>query len=171
MLRDSYPYYLAGEACQPNKELEVRDKYTGEVATRVALADPEAIDQGIAAAEGSLDAMRDVKKQVQRARELWEPSPDDMPVHGTLASQFNDAGTNRLYVALMNRIVERTGAPLAPAGDLATADGDKRSVIPPDRVRYLDEIKESAARFDGWVERLAALFVKREPEAARTMSR
>lgn len=106
---------------------------------------------------GSLDAMRDVKKQVQRARELWETSPDDMPVHGTIASQFNDAGTNRLYVALMNRIVERTGAPLAPAGDLATADGDKRSVIPPDRVRYLDEIKESAARFDGWVERQAAL--------------
>jgi len=106
---------------------------------------------------GSLDAMRDVKKQVQRARELWEASPDDMPVHGTIASQFNDAGTNRLYLALMAKIVERTGAPLGPGGDLATADGEKRSVIPPDRVRYLDEIKESAARFDAWVERQAAL--------------
>ncbi|MDG1983527.1 MAG: methylmalonyl-CoA mutase family protein [Planctomycetota bacterium] len=106
---------------------------------------------------GSLDAMRDVKKQVQRARELWEASPDDMPVHGTIASQFNDAGTNRLYLALMSKIVERTGAPLGPGGDLATADGEKRSVIPPDRVRYLDEIKESAARFDAWVERQAAL--------------
>lgn len=63
---------------------------------------------------GSLDAMRDVKKQVQRARELWEASPDDMPVHGTIASQFNDAGTNRLYLALMSKIVERTGAPLGP---------------------------------------------------------
>ena len=106
---------------------------------------------------GSLDAMRDVKKQVQRARELWEASPDDMPVHGTIASQFNDAGTNRLYLALMSKIVERTGAPLGPGGDLATADGEKRSVIPPDRVRYLNEIKESAARFDAWVERQAAL--------------
>ena len=106
---------------------------------------------------GSLDAMRDVKKQVQRARELWEASPDDMPVHGTIASQFNDAGTNRLYLALMSKIVERTGAPLGPGGDLARADGEKRSVIPPDRVRYLDEIKESAARFDAWVERQAAL--------------
>ncbi len=106
---------------------------------------------------GSLDAMRDVKKQVQRARELWEASPDDMPLHGTIASQFNDAGTNRLYLALMAKIVERTGAPLGPGGDLATADGEKRSVIPPDRVRYLDEIKESAARFDAWVERQAAL--------------
>ena len=106
---------------------------------------------------GSLDALRDVKKQVQRARELWESSPDDMPVHGTIASQFNDAGTNRLYGALMTKIAERTGAPLQPGGSLATADGEKRSVIPPDRVRYLDEIKESAARFDGWVERQAAV--------------
>ena len=58
MLRESYPYYLAGEACQPNTDLEVVDKYTGEVATRLALADAGAIEQGIAAAEASFDAMR-----------------------------------------------------------------------------------------------------------------
>lgn len=58
MLRESYPYYLAGEACQPNTDLEVIDKYTGEVATRLALADAGAIEQGIAAAEASFDAMR-----------------------------------------------------------------------------------------------------------------
>ena len=58
MLRDSYPYYLAGEPCEPNTDLEVIDKYTGEVASRVALADASAIREGIAAAEVSFDAMR-----------------------------------------------------------------------------------------------------------------
>jgi len=58
MLRDSYPYYLANKACQPNTDLAVIDKFTGEEATRLALADPEAIDAGIAAAEASFEAVR-----------------------------------------------------------------------------------------------------------------
>ncbi|MFM8177728.1 MAG: cobalamin-dependent protein, partial [Candidatus Kapaibacterium sp.] len=44
---------------------------------------------------GAMDALRDVKKQVQRSRGLWERSADDMPVYGTIASQFNDPGANR----------------------------------------------------------------------------
>ncbi len=106
---------------------------------------------------GSLDALRDVKKQVQRARGLFELDPDAMPVHGTIASQFNDAGTNRLYLALMGLIVEKTGAPLTPGSDLETIDGEERSVIPPDRVRYLDEIKESAQRYDKWADKQARI--------------
>jgi len=51
MLRANYPYYLASKPCQPNVDLEVRDKYTGEVATRVALADAATIDAAIQAAE------------------------------------------------------------------------------------------------------------------------
>jgi len=58
MLQPTYPYYLANVAEQPNADLEVTDKYTGEVATRVALADANAIDAGIAAAVGATDAMR-----------------------------------------------------------------------------------------------------------------
>ncbi|MBX7161506.1 MAG: aldehyde dehydrogenase family protein [Acidimicrobiia bacterium] len=50
MLRDSYPYWLANEAVRPNADLEVVDKYSGEVATRVALADEAAIDAAIGAA-------------------------------------------------------------------------------------------------------------------------
>lgn len=57
MLRDTYPYWLANEARQPNTDLEVTDKYSGEVATRVALADEAAIDAGISAAVGAVDAM------------------------------------------------------------------------------------------------------------------
>lgn len=48
MLSKSYPFYLANEARQPNLDLEVTDKYSGEVATRVPLAGPEDISAGIA---------------------------------------------------------------------------------------------------------------------------
>ena len=44
---------------------------------------------------GALDAIRDVKKQYQRNNNLWA-SQDDMPVYGTIASQFNDPGMNTL---------------------------------------------------------------------------
>ena len=58
MLQDSYPYYLANEPQQPNTDLSVTDKYTGETAARVAVADVAAIDQGIAAAVDADEAMR-----------------------------------------------------------------------------------------------------------------
>ncbi len=58
MLADSYPYYLAGKAEAPNHDLIVTDKYTGEPATRVALADPAAIDAAIAAAVEAATPMR-----------------------------------------------------------------------------------------------------------------
>lgn len=56
-LADSYPLYLANEAMTPNTKLEVTDKFTGEVATRVALADPAMIDAGIAAAVEAAEPM------------------------------------------------------------------------------------------------------------------
>jgi acyl-CoA reductase-like NAD-dependent aldehyde dehydrogenase len=57
VLKPSYPYYLAGEACAPNTALEVRDKFSGEVATRVAQADAATIDAAIAAAHATRGAM------------------------------------------------------------------------------------------------------------------
>jgi acyl-CoA reductase-like NAD-dependent aldehyde dehydrogenase len=61
MLKSSYPYYLANEAVAANEDLEVTDKYTGEVATVVAMADPVAIDQGIAAATSAAEPMRKMR--------------------------------------------------------------------------------------------------------------
>ena len=58
MLKQTYPYYLANQAQQPNKDLEVRDKYSGEVATRVALADAKVVDEAIAAAVAAEEPMR-----------------------------------------------------------------------------------------------------------------
>ncbi|MBN4075325.1 MAG: aldehyde dehydrogenase [SAR86 cluster bacterium] len=57
MLQESYPFYLANKAVQPNTDLNVYDKYTGEVATRVAMASPEHIDQAITAAVAAQDAL------------------------------------------------------------------------------------------------------------------
>ena len=58
MLKSSYPYYLSGKAVAPNEDLVVTDKYTGEIATRVALADAAAIEQGIEAAHAAAEPMR-----------------------------------------------------------------------------------------------------------------
>jgi acyl-CoA reductase-like NAD-dependent aldehyde dehydrogenase len=56
-MRETYPYFLANRPEQPNADLAVTDKYTGEVATRVALADAAAIDRAIAVAEAAAEPM------------------------------------------------------------------------------------------------------------------
>lgn len=60
MLNEKYPYYLANKAVFANEDLTVTDKYTGKPATKVALADAAAIDQAIAAAERSQEALRNM---------------------------------------------------------------------------------------------------------------
>ena len=61
---------------------------------------------------GALDALRDVKKQYMRNNNLWDTHMDDMPVFGTIASQFNDPGMNSLYKSIMDKLVAQTGADL-----------------------------------------------------------
>jgi acyl-CoA reductase-like NAD-dependent aldehyde dehydrogenase len=58
MLQKTYPYYLANEAVAANTDLEVTDKFSGEVATRVAMADAAAIDKAIGLAADAMPAMR-----------------------------------------------------------------------------------------------------------------
>ncbi len=58
---------------------------------------------------GAQDAVRDVKKQYKRNHQLWDADDDKLPVVGTIASQFNDPGTNNLYVRLMETIKSKTG--------------------------------------------------------------
>ncbi|HRQ66900.1 MAG TPA: aldehyde dehydrogenase family protein [Xanthomonadaceae bacterium] len=67
MLKPTYPYYLANKAIQANTDLEVTDKYTGKVATRVALADAKAIDAGIAAAVEAQEAMATMPPYARQA--------------------------------------------------------------------------------------------------------
>ncbi|MCC7383682.1 MAG: cobalamin-dependent protein [Deltaproteobacteria bacterium] len=96
---------------------------------------------------GSLDALRDVRKQIRRARGLFDPQqvPDDaLPVVGTIAGQFNDPGVSRLYVRLLDRIRERCGLRLETQLTKDELDGGGRpGVVPPKRERYLAEIAET----------------------------
>jgi methylmalonyl-CoA mutase len=94
---------------------------------------------------GARDALRDVRKQVQRNREAFDRSPDTMPVFGTVASRFHDEGVTSLYHALRDRLIERGFAlgesrlPRPAAGESSPGT----AVIPPARVRYLAEIADS----------------------------
>ncbi len=99
---------------------------------------------------GALDALRDVKKQFKRNHQLWDKEDDDMPVFGTIASQFNDPGMNNLYLAVMERIVEKTQAPLKSGYRISPEMSEKIYVIPPNRTRYLSEITESNRNYEKW---------------------
>ncbi len=106
---------------------------------------------------GALDALRDVKKQYQRNHQLWDKPLEEMPVYGTIASQFNDPGTNRLYTAVMRTIVRKTGADLEPHLQASDEMSEKVIIIPPARVRYLSEIAETIRAYGRWVDEQSRL--------------
>ncbi|KAA3650567.1 MAG: methylmalonyl-CoA mutase [Bacteroidetes bacterium] len=99
---------------------------------------------------GALDAIRDVKKQYQRNHQLWDKKPDEMPVYGTIASQFNDPGMNQLYKKIMTVLVERTNTDLKSTFQITDEMSEKIFVIPASRTRYLSEISENNRAYDLW---------------------
>ncbi len=92
---------------------------------------------------GALDALRDVKKQYQRNHNLWESNIDTMPVYGTIASQFNDPGTNELYTILIQKLNKKTNANFKSNFKFTSGLSEKQFIIPPNRTRYLSEITEN----------------------------
>ncbi|PIB37207.1 methylmalonyl-CoA mutase [Reichenbachiella sp. 5M10] len=106
---------------------------------------------------GALDALRDIKKQYQRNHQLWDTPHEQLPVFGTIASQFNDPGMNALYVTLMQTISARSGLDFRPKLKLTQGTSEKIYIIPPKRVRYLSEISDSIREYDRWVDRQSAI--------------
>jgi len=108
---------------------------------------------------GALDALRDVRKQYKRNHLLFTAKDDELPVYGTMASQFNDPGMNKLFAAIMNTIKAKTGIDMLERGvenvvrvlESETGESEKIYIIPPDRNRYLAEIAESSKAYDEWV--------------------
>ena len=100
---------------------------------------------------GALDALRDVKKQYKRNHNAFEMADEDVPVYGTIASQFNDPGMNSLYKVIMDKLVEKAGADLNSTFEITKEMSEKIFVIPPARTRYLSEISENNRGYDGWV--------------------
>ena len=107
--------------------------------------------------KGSDDAMRDVRKQYQRNRRLFDQRLQDMPVYGTIASRFNDEGVNGLFHAILDKINQtfdldwQSSLP-RPAGKKPAS---KTIIIPPDRIRYLAEISETVRTYHGWADEQA----------------
>jgi methylmalonyl-CoA mutase len=95
--------------------------------------------------KGAADALRDVRKQYQRNKQLFAKPPEEMPVFGTMASRFNDDGVTALYQAIAPRLaglgLKRAKGRLPP---VATKQSTNQAVvIPPQRARYLAEIAET----------------------------
>jgi LAO/AO transport system ATPase len=104
---------------------------------------------------GALDAIRDVRKQYKRNHQLFNAKDEDIPVYGTMASQFNDPGMNTLFEALMKAVKVKTGVDLIDEKHIAhlhTGESEKIYIIPPDRNRYLAEIVEASVAYKQWVD-------------------
>ncbi len=99
---------------------------------------------------GGEDAVRDVRKQLQRNRRAYNTALEDMPVFGTMASKFNDDGVTALYHAVLETIAEKTGVNFNSklAKPHRKTSTSKTIVIPPTSVRYLSEITETIRQYD-----------------------
>ncbi|CAM3844608.1 fused isobutyryl-CoA mutase/GTPase IcmF [Mesobacillus thioparans] len=93
--------------------------------------------------KGSEDAKRQVQKQYQRSHLFWDKELDEMPVYGTIASQFNDPGTNALFAALVNKINEKAGTDWTTSFSTSAVVEKQNVIIPNDRRYYLREISET----------------------------
>ncbi|WP_100374209.1 fused isobutyryl-CoA mutase/GTPase IcmF [Bacillus sp. FJAT-45037] len=96
---------------------------------------------------GSEDALRHVRKQYQRSRTRFEEAPEEMPVYGTIASQFNDIGTNTLFAALMNTLNEKCGTEFNTSIETSTEVIKQNVIIPPEQIQYLRDIVQSVRQY------------------------
>lgn len=123
---------------------------------------------------GGADALRDVRRQVQRNREDWGTPPADLPVFGTIASRFSDDGVTALYQHLLERLAA-LGLPPS-GGRLAAvttrASTGSRALLPPARVRHLAAIAETVRAYHRRVDEQAGLVRSlQQVEAVQAMLR
>jgi methylmalonyl-CoA mutase len=109
---------------------------------------------------GALDALADVRKQYKRSHNIFQAKDEDVPVVGTIASQFNDAGVNHLFELLMHSVSEKMNIDFKVKHTSAKNTVTKSQIIPPARVRYLAEIAENNERYDEWVNEQCAIATK-----------
>src|SRR5207247_5450726 len=122
--------------------------------------------------KGAEDALRDVRKQVQRNREAFKAAPDEMPVFGTIAARFNDDGVTALYHAIADKLADH-GLKLAerrlPRPD-AKASSSVHVIIPAKRQRYLAEIAEAVRGYHAHLRQQSLLARERQQlRAAQAM--
>ncbi|MBL8309406.1 MAG: cobalamin-dependent protein [Burkholderiales bacterium] len=121
--------------------------------------------------KGAQDALRDVRKQVQRNKEAWSTSPDQMPVFGTMASRFADDGVTALYQAVAPVLVEKSKGTLKLAAGKLTpvathASSQTHAIVPATRGRYLAEIADTVRGYHRWADDQARTARERQQLAA-----
>jgi isobutyryl-CoA mutase len=111
---------------------------------------------------GGLDALHDVRKQYKRNHNLFTAADADLPIVGTIASQFNDTGVNELFDKIIKAIERKTGITFGdPIIHINQNDTSTKSqIIPPRRVRYLSEISENNRSYDGWAAEQSTIATK-----------
>ncbi len=115
--------------------------------------------------KGSLDALRDVRKQMKRNRGAWDLDPEAMPVYPTIAAQFNDEGVNRLFKAIVDKVNDyysinwetKLYTNPEPAEDIQA-----QSIIPGKRQRYLSDISDTIRDYHSWAEQQVEIASKLE---------
>lgn len=110
--------------------------------------------------KGSEDALRQVQKQYQRSHELWSEQPDTMPVYGTIASQFNDKGTNALFAALIAKVNEKFNFGWQTSYEQFAKTQKQDVIIPNDRRYYLREITDTVRGYHKQAQQQAELATK-----------
>src|SRR5687767_801337 len=108
---------------------------------------------------GADDALRDVRKQLQRNREAFRSPPEEMPVFGTIASRFNDDGVTALYHAIREKLQIPAGKLARPADKASSA---VHAIVPPQRTRYLADIAETVRGYHERVEAQSRLARERQ---------
>ena len=105
---------------------------------------------------GSLDALRDVRKQYRRNHNNWDTPDEQLPIVGTVAAQFNDGGMNELFERIMGvlqfSVRSEQVSTLAKNAGSSVFSPSQQAIIPGDRVRYLAEIVEESRRYDSFVQ-------------------
>ncbi|OYU56172.1 MAG: methylmalonyl-CoA mutase [Chitinophagaceae bacterium BSSC1] len=115
---------------------------------------------------GALDALHDVRKQFKRNHNLWTAKDSELPIVGTIASQFNDSGVNELFERVITVLEAKTGLSFGETStrlfkqDREHATTTQSQIIPPKRVRYLTEIADKNREYDAWVKEQSALASK-----------
>lgn len=105
--------------------------------------------------KGSLDALRDIRKQYKRNQGLWHADDESLPVYPTIAAQFNDEGVNRLFTAIVNKINEQYTIDWKPkiyTNPKPAEEVQFATIIPAKRTRYLSEITEAVHEYHDWAE-------------------
>ena len=105
---------------------------------------------------GAHDALRDVKKQYKRNHQLFEVEDSELPIFGTVASQFHDSGIVELYIHVMQRVNEISGGKFT--SKIHKEDiHESTFIIPPNRTRYLSEISETIRNYNNWARNQAQI--------------